>query len=141
MSIPGCGLERLRDIQVKYLPKKLIYPATKSVSRHKLNPTPLIILGESKVGTTSPEVNTFYQRLTEGFVEFIDQEAQLFVRSETPPEVSPSFVTIIMPTGRIACVWDQEDRAEWDIYVMNVDGSNQSRLTETGGAGLPAWSP
>jgi len=94
-----------------------------------------------KAGTTSPEVNTFYQRLTEGFVEFIDQEAQLFVRSETPPEVSQSFVTSIMPTGRIAFVWDQEDKAEWDIYVMNVDGSNQSRPTETGGAGLPAWSP
>ena len=47
------------------------------------------------------------------------------------------------PTGReIAYVHTDEDDVT-DLWIMNADGSDQTRLTTTGGvlAAAPSWSP
>lgn len=54
---------------------------------------------------------------------------------DTAPAVSPDGSKIVfMSSGRGA--------TNWEIWVMNADGSNPQRLTENGSnEGLPAWSP
>ena len=48
--------------------------------------------------------------------------------------------TATSPTARIAFASDRE--GDWEIYVMNADGSGQTRLTDNPGPDLyPNWSP
>ena len=55
--------------------------------------------------------------------------------SDTTPAVSPD-------GGRIAFMSSGRGATNWEIWVMNADGSNPKRLTENGSnEGLPAWSP
>jgi TolB protein len=56
-------------------------------------------------------------------------------RSDTATAVSPDGSKIaFMSSGRGA--------SNWEIFVMNADGSNAKRLTDNGNNdGLPAWSP
>jgi Tol biopolymer transport system component/TolB-like protein len=59
------------------------------------------------------------------------------VRLATRVSVSPVAVT---PGGRIAFYSDRD--GGWEIYVMDGDGRNQTRLTTSIGHALkPAWSP
>lgn len=45
------------------------------------------------------------------------------------------------PNGlRIAFIADREQTGTFNIYIMNADGSQETRITETG-AGCPSWSP
>jgi len=44
--------------------------------------------------------------------------------------------------GKIAFVSDRDEPGNWDIYVMNPDGTSVARLTtDPGGEFDPAWSP
>jgi Tol biopolymer transport system component len=47
------------------------------------------------------------------------------------------------PNGlRIAFISNREGEDNWEVYVMNSDGSNQRRLTYSDGLdGIPTWSP
>ncbi len=56
-------------------------------------------------------------------------------RSDTAPAVSPD-------GGKIAVMSSGRGATNWEIWVMNADGSNPQRLTNNGSnEGLPAWSP
>jgi hypothetical protein len=55
--------------------------------------------------------------------------------------VMPAAATVPGTNGRIAFATIRDDNSE-EIYVMNADGSNQTRLTNnTVSDGDPAWSP
>jgi TolB protein len=55
--------------------------------------------------------------------------------SDTAPAVSPD-------GGKIAFMSSGREARNWEIWVMNGDGSNPQRLTENGNNdGLPTWSP
>jgi TolB protein len=55
--------------------------------------------------------------------------------SDTAPAVSPD-------GSRIAFMSSGRGARNWEIWVMNADGSNAKRLTENGNNdGLPTWSP
>jgi Tol biopolymer transport system component len=47
------------------------------------------------------------------------------------------------PNGsRIAFISNREGGDNWEIYVMDADGSSQQRLTHSEGVdGIPTWSP
>jgi hypothetical protein len=47
------------------------------------------------------------------------------------------------PDGRKIAFMSRRDytSSNWEIYVMNADGTNQTRLTHTGFANYPSWSP
>ena len=54
---------------------------------------------------------------------------------DTAPAVSPD-------GSKIAFMSSTRGATNWEIWVMNPDGSNPQRLTENGSNdGLPAWSP
>jgi len=54
------------------------------------------------------------------------------------PTEGPSFSAVV--TGKIAFTSDRDGNHE--VYVMNADGSGQTRLTDNPAAdALPAWSP
>ncbi|MBN1218008.1 MAG: PD40 domain-containing protein [Anaerolineae bacterium] len=54
---------------------------------------------------------------------------------DTAPAVSPD-------GSKIAFMSSARGATNWEIWVMNADGSNPQRLTENGSNdGLPAWSP
>ncbi len=62
--------------------------------------------------------------------------------SLTTPLQTPQLASVIMPEGKIAFVSNRDGNAE--IYVMNADGSEQTRLTsnfERMTDDFPAWSP
>src|SRR2546427_13003790 len=48
-------------------------------------------------------------------------------------------MTSTRQNGKIAFVRVQDGK--WNIYVMNADGSNQTRLTDGSYNAEPAWSP
>ncbi len=55
--------------------------------------------------------------------------------SDTAPAVSPD-------GSKIAVMSSARGATNWEIWVMNADGSNPQRLTNNGSnEGLPAWSP
>ena len=55
--------------------------------------------------------------------------------SDTAPSVSPD-------GNRIAFMSAARGATNWEIWLMNADGSNAKRLTENGSnEGLPTWSP
>jgi TolB protein len=55
--------------------------------------------------------------------------------ADTAPAVSPD-------GGRVAFMSSGRGASNWEIWVMNANGSNAKRLTENGNNdGLPAWSP
>jgi Tol biopolymer transport system component len=46
------------------------------------------------------------------------------------------------PDGnKIAFTYSEPNNGPWEIYIMNADGSNQTRLTNTKWDSSPAWSP
>ena len=55
--------------------------------------------------------------------------------SDTAPAVSPD-------GSKIAVMSSARGATNWEIWVMNADGSNPQRLTNNGSnEGLPTWSP
>ncbi|MBN1991428.1 MAG: PD40 domain-containing protein [Anaerolineae bacterium] len=55
--------------------------------------------------------------------------------ADTAPAVSPD-------GGKIAFMSSGRGGTNWEVWVMNADGSNPQRLTENGSNdGLPTWSP
>jgi hypothetical protein len=62
----------------------------------------------------------------------------------TPTPTSPIIVVRTMPSiaFRARNVGGEGDLPEWQIFVMNTDGSNRQRLTFTSNEDItPAWSP
>ena len=50
--------------------------------------------------------------------------------------------TLVPAPGGSRIVFSSERRGNYDIYVMNADGSGQTRLTDDPtGDGLPSWAP
>src|SRR5437660_2773480 len=52
---------------------------------------------------------------------------------------APPPTTSTKQNGKIAFARGQDGK--WNIYVMNADGSNQTRLTDDSYNAEPAWSP
>ncbi len=96
-----------------------VYPATFPDGR-------LVVKG----CTPSGDCGLFVMGATGGGEKKISSEV-----SDTAPAVSPD-------GSKIAFMSSARGATNWEIWVMNADGSNPQRLTENGSnEGLPAWSP
>ena len=56
----------------------------------------------------------------------------------TRPEVR---ISSWSPDGRRIAFVSQRDRGNWELSVVNANGSGQRKLTRIAGASTPAWSP
>ncbi len=64
-----------------------------------------------------------------------------FANAESVTQTDQDTAPALSPDGRQVVFMSQRE-GNWDIYLINVDGSNLRQLTDNPGQdGLPAWSP
>lgn len=72
-----------------------------------------------------------YEFATDSVIQVTDHPA-----SDTNPSWSPDGSQIVFASNR-----DYPETAESDLYIIDLNGDNLTRLTETGNASRPVWSP
>jgi TolB protein len=61
---------------------------------------------------------------------------------KTVTNVEGDTAPVLSPDGSKVAFMSQRDEGNWNVYVVNVDGSNLQRLTDDPAEdGLPVWSP
>ena len=98
------------------------------------------VLGEGEYPTVSPDNQLVFKGwgstafgLRLAGANFEDIQSITNVEEDTAPTLSPDGQKIAFMSRR---------ENNWDIYVIDIDGSNLQRLTTNEGQdGLPAWSP